>query len=78
MPIRKFLNIENTAELLGISTATVRNWIKCGYLPGYNKNNKYFFYRTDVENIKSKLLNGELERLRKRANKIKAKRNICP
>ena len=50
---KEILNIENTAELLGISTATVRNWIKCGYLPTYNKNNKYFFYKTDVENIKS-------------------------
>ena len=39
----EILNIENTAELLGISTATVRNWIKCGQLPTYNKNNKYFF-----------------------------------
>ena len=75
---KEVLNIENTAELLGISKATVRNWIKCGYLPTYNKNNKYFFYRTDVENIKSKLLNGELEKLHKRANKIKAKRTFVP
>ena len=75
---KEVLNIESTAELLGISTATVRNWIKCGYLPRYNKNNKCFFYRTDVENIKSKLLTGELERLHKRANKIKAKRTFVP
>ena len=72
------LSIENTAELLGISTATVRNWIKCEYLPAYNKNNKYFFYKTDIENIKSKLLNGELEKLNKRANKIKASRTFVP
>ena len=75
---KEALNIEDTAELLGISTATVRNWIKCGYLPAYNKNNKYFFYRTDIENIKSKLLNGELKKLHKRANKIKAKRTFVP
>ena len=37
------LNIEGTAEFLGISTATVRNWMKCGYLTAYNKNNSYFF-----------------------------------
>ena len=27
------LNIENAADLLGISKATVRNWIKSGQLP---------------------------------------------
>lgn len=27
---KEILNIENTAELLGISTATVRNWVKSG------------------------------------------------
>ena len=75
---KEILNIENTAELLGISTATVRNWIKSGQLPTYNKNNNYFFYRTDVEKIKSKLLSGELEKLNKRANKIKAKRTFIP
>ena len=75
---KEVLNIENTAELLGISSATVRNWIKCGYLPTYNKNNKYFCYKADVENIRSKLLNGELEKLHKRANKIKAKRTFLP
>ena len=75
---KEILNIENTADLLEISTATVRNWIKCGHLPIYKNNNKYFFYRTDVEKIKSKLLNGELEKLNKRANKIKAKRTFVP
>ena len=75
---KEILNIENTAELLGISTATVRNWVKSGQLPTYNKNDNYFFYKTDVEKIKSKLLNGELEKLNKRANKIKTKRTFIP
>ncbi len=78
---KEFLNIKNTAELLGISTATVRNWIKSGILnPGQLPiyNNNYFFYKTDVEKIKLKLLSGELERLNKRANKIKAKRTFIP
>ena len=72
------LNIENAADLLGISKATVRNWIKNGQLPAHNKNNSYFFYRADIEKIKSKLLSGELEKLNKRANKIKAKRTFIP
>ena len=72
------LNIENAADLLGISTATVRNWVKSGQLPTNNSNNNYFFYRTDIEKIKSKLLSGELEKLNKRANKIKSKRTFIP
>ena len=75
---KEILNIKNAADLLGISTATVRNWIKNGQLPTYKNNNNYFFYRTDVEKIKSKLLSGELEKLNKRANKIKAKRTFIP
>ena len=74
---KEILNIENTADILGISTGTVRNWVKTGQLPTYNKNNN-FFYRTDVEKIKSKLLSGELKKLNKRANKIKAKRTFIP
>ena len=37
---KEILKIENTAELLRISTATVRNWIKSGQLPTYNKEEK--------------------------------------
>ncbi len=77
-PAEKILNIENTAELLGISTATARNWIKCGRLPAHNQNNKYFFYKADVESVRSKLLNGKLKKLHKRANKTKAKRAFLP
>ena len=75
---KDILNIENTAELLGISRATVRNWIKSGQLPSYNKSNKYFLHRADVEKIESKLLSGELRKLNKRANKIKADRTFIP
>ena len=75
---KEILNIEDVADSLGISTATVRNWIKTGELPTYTKYNNYFFNKTDVEKIKSKLLSGELEKLNKRANKIKARRTFFP
>ncbi len=35
------LNIENTAAFLGISTATVRNWVKCGHLETFGKDATY-------------------------------------
>lgn len=75
---KKILNIEDTADILEVSTATVRNWVKSGQLSAYKENNKYFFYRIDLEKIKLKLLSGELERLNKRANKIKAKKTFVP
>lgn len=72
------LNIRSTATFLGISTATVRNWVKCGYLQTLEENTKNFFYKKDVENIRSKILNGDLEKLNKRANKAKADRTFIP
>src|SRR3989344_3765344 len=72
------LNIENTASFLGISTATVRNWVKCGYLQTLGDNTKYFFNKKDVADVKSKILNGDLEKLSKRANKAKADRTFLP
>ncbi len=72
------LNIESVATLLGISTATVRNWVKCGYLQTFNENTKCFFHKREIEGIKLKILNGDLEKLNKRANKVKADRTFAP
>lgn len=43
------LNMENTAILLGISTATVRNWVKCGHLRTFGESARYFFDKKDIE-----------------------------
>ncbi len=47
------INLESTAIFLGISTATVRNWVKCGYLQTFSKNTKYFFHKKDIEKLKN-------------------------
>ena len=44
----------------------------------WNNPRAWFFYKTDIEQIKSKLLNGKLEKLNKRANKIRAGRTFIP
>ncbi len=72
------LNLESTATFLGISTATVRNWVKCGHLQTFNENTRNFFHKKDIENIKLKILNGDLEKLSKRANKAKAGKTFVP
>ncbi len=34
---KAIFNLENTAMFLGVSTATVRNWVKCGHLKSLEK-----------------------------------------
>lgn len=72
------INLKNTAVFLGISTATVRNWVKCGHLKTLNENAHYFFYKKDVEGVQLKISNGDLEKLNKRANKEKAEKTFVP
>lgn len=72
------LNIESTATFLEISTATVRNWVKCGSLRTLGKNTKYLFPKKDIEEVKLKILNGNLEKLNKRANKVKSNKAFAP
>ena len=77
-PNTEVLNIKNTADLLGVSTATVRNWVKSGHLSAYNKDNEQVFYKADIESIKLKLFSGDWDKLNKRANKIKASKTFIP
>jgi len=72
------INLENAAIFLGISTATVINWVKCGHLKTIDENKYRFFQKKDIEDAKSKILNGSLQKLNKRANKIKAKKTFIP
>ena len=39
------LNIDSAADFLGISTATVKNWVKSGHLQMFGENLKYFFHK---------------------------------
>ncbi|MDP2928912.1 MAG: N-6 DNA methylase [Candidatus Omnitrophota bacterium] len=72
------IDLENTATFLGISTATVRNWVRCGYLQAFGENTMYFFHKKDIEGVKAKILSGNIEKLNKRANKTKANRTFIP
>ncbi|MCK4745077.1 hypothetical protein KAS41_03370 [Candidatus Parcubacteria bacterium] len=71
-------NIKNTASFLNISSATVRNWVKSGYLKSFNNNSKNFFHINEIKNIKSEIINGSSVKLSKRANKSKADRTFIP
>lgn len=59
-------SIEDSAKILGVSGATIRNWIKTGYLKVVSKGQ---VSKDSVENFKSNI--SGLEKLNQRANKSK-------
>lgn len=72
------LNISQTSEILGVSNATIRNWIKHNYLsPLENENDVLFEYR-EVDTLKKNIDNGKIVRLNKRANKRNSSRKFIP
>ena len=75
---KHILSVEDASLLLDISKATVRNWVKLGYLSALGKTPHWFFYRKDIEDIKLKLLNKEIGKLRSRANKLQSNRTFIP
>jgi len=72
------ISITNTAKILWISTATVRNWIKTWILNSIEINKKIFFKLKDIENLKKDIETWKLEKLNWRANKSKLKKGFIP
>ncbi len=58
----------DTAKILNVSVATVRNWAKAGYLPAI-ATRPLAFYRADVLALHETIKTNTFSRLRKRANK---------
>ncbi len=73
----RIISLEKVTSLLGISTATVRNWVKCGNLKTID-NRGYNFHLSEIRNLKANIENGSFEKLNKRANKAKANRTFIP
>lgn len=68
---------EKAAVLLGVSTATVRNWVKCGHL-NQTDEKRLNFKLSEINSIKEQISNGELKKLDKRANKSRAEKTFIP
>ena len=73
----KILNITDVSNILGISKATVRNWVKCGDLRPISRS-RFEFYLDEIQNVKKNIENGNIKRLNGRANKSKAERTFIP
>ncbi len=71
------LSIEKAAAQLHVSAATIRNWVKQGYLTPF-ENRKSTFRASDVAALKKKIIRGDIDRLRRRANKRHRETTFIP
>lgn len=75
--IKETIGVGKAAEILGVSSATIRNWVKAGHLTPLD-NQRVLFDEEDVMRVKNDLSTGKLSRLRQRANKTKSKASFIP
>lgn len=64
-----FLSLQDAANILGVSVATVNNWLKLGVLTPNKKTKKKTVLKDSVEELRIKIDLGKSEKLQKRANK---------
>lgn len=71
------LSVNEAAEAVGISTATMRNWVKAGHITPVEQR-PLSFLNHDVNKLKNRLKNGSFQKLINRANKANSTANILP
>lgn len=72
------LNISQTSEILGVSNATVRNWIRHNYLSPIENESNVLFEHKEVCDLKENINDGKIGRLNKRANKRNSDKKFIP
>jgi len=70
------ITLAEVCDILSISVATGRNWIKSGILNPINESNE--FYRNIILKIKEDIENNTIDRLNKRRNKKHVSGNFIP
>lgn len=73
----KLLNVNDAAIMLGVSDATVRNWIKTKVIES-ETNSPNLISKKTVSTFLSNLKHGNINRLQKRANKTTSGKTIIP
>ena len=74
------VDLQKTVSLLGVSSATVKNWIKHDYLTPEARGNEgvLVFDYSQVKNLKENLDSGKVSRLNSRANKSNSSHSFIP
>ena len=73
----KQISVDHAAKIVGISSATMRNWVKAGHIAPA-KTSPLSFSEMEVLSLKNQLGAGALQKLRTRANKARSEENILP
>ena len=72
----KYISKQETATELGVSVATISNWVKSGLLNSTTSDNA--FVASEVADLKGNIKDGVVSRLNGRANKLNTSRNFIP
>lgn len=77
-PEKNFLTISKTASLIGVSNATIKNWVRHDLLKPIFEEGSVFFVEEDVLKLHAKIKSGEIYRLNNRANKRSSAKKFIP
>jgi tRNA1(Val) A37 N6-methylase TrmN6 len=71
------ISVDEAAQRIGVSSATIRNWVKAGHLTPVSKH-PISFLAESLFNLKSQIGSDSFERLKTRANKVGATNHFLP
>jgi tRNA1(Val) A37 N6-methylase TrmN6 len=74
----KHISTAETAQMLGISVTSVKNWVRHGFIETAMNDTDFIFLEDDVISLRSRILSGDLKRLNSRANKSNSSRTFLP
>ncbi|EGL82417.1 N-6 DNA methylase [Caldalkalibacillus thermarum TA2.A1] len=75
----KYLTLQQAADYLAVSPATVKNWVKTGLIRHMVfQNGQRMVARAEIDQLSRLIEQGELNRLRKRRNKRAVKGRLIP
>jgi predicted RNA methylase len=73
-----FISVKDASEILLVSSATIRNWVKSGMLTVVSENNKIMLNKEEVLTLQISIKNGSSSRLKSRRNKSSSSGNFVP
>ena len=73
----KHVSIDDAAKILGVSSATIRNWVKSGHINSVSER-PLLFLEESIFALKDQIGTGSFGRLKSRANKSGAVGNFMP
>ncbi len=75
-PTEKHISTSETAQMLGISETSVKNWVRHGFIEISHGKNDHLFLEEDILSLRGRILSGDLKRLNSRANKSNSSRTF--